>query len=66
LVDGDCASALIRLTNIETRTGHEISFHVAHFAQFRNTKVIEYCGIPDSLGKAEQTLGRQLDVTFAG
>jgi ketosteroid isomerase-like protein len=66
LVDGDCASALIRLTNIETRIGHEISFRVAHFARFRDGKVIEYCGIPDSLGKAEQTLGRQLDVTFAG
>jgi ketosteroid isomerase-like protein len=66
LVDGDCASALIRLTNIDNRTGHEISFRVAHFARFRNGKVIEYCGIPDSLGKAEQTLGRPLDVTFAG
>jgi ketosteroid isomerase-like protein len=64
LLDGDCAPALIRLTNLETRTGHEISFRVAHFA--RGGKVIEYCGIPDSLGKAEQTLGRQLDVTFAG
>jgi hypothetical protein len=60
------ASALIRLTNIDNRTGHEISFRVAHFARFRNGKVIEYCGIPDSLGKAEQTLGRPLDVTFAG
>jgi len=28
LVDGDRASALIRVTNIETRTGHEISFRV--------------------------------------
>jgi hypothetical protein len=43
-----------------------VSFRVAHFARFRGGKVIEYCGIPDSLGKAEQTLGRQLDVTFAG
>jgi len=65
LVDDDCAAALTRITNIETRTGHEINFRVAHFARFRDGKVIEYCGIPDSLGKAEQTLGRQLDMTLA-
>ena len=66
LVDGDWASALIRLTNVDNRSGHEMSFRAAHFARLRNGKVIEYCGILDSLGKAEQTLGRPLDVTFAG
>ena len=65
LVDGECASALVRLTNLETRAGREISFRVAHFARFRAGKVVEYCGIPDSLGKAEQTLGHPLDVTLA-
>jgi len=65
LVDGDCASALTRLTNIQNQTGHEINFRVAHFARFRDGKDIEYCSMPDSLGKIEQTLGRPLDVAFA-
>lgn len=66
LVDGDCASALIRVSSLETRAGHEINFRMAHFARFRNGKVVEYCGVPDSLGKVEQTLGRALDVQFVG
>jgi len=64
LVDDDCAAALTRLRNTEIRTGREINFRVAHFARFRNSKVIEYCGMPDSLGKIEQTLGHPLDMTM--
>jgi len=57
LVDGDCASALIRLTNVDNRTGHEISFRVAHFARFHNGKVVEYCGIPVALGRQNRLSG---------
>jgi ketosteroid isomerase-like protein len=64
LVDDDCAAALTRISNVETRTGHAINFRVAHFARFRHDKVIDYCGIPDSLGKVEQTLGHPLDLAL--
>jgi len=57
LVDGDWASALIRLTNVDNRTGHEISFRVAHFARFHNGKVVEYCGIPVALGRQNRLSG---------
>ena len=60
VTDGECASALTRLDDIHRASGHEIVVRLAQFARFRDGKVSEFCSIIDTLGAAEQVLGRPL------
>ena len=60
ITDGESASALTRMTNIQHATGRHIVIRLAQFARFRNGKVYEFCSIIDTLGAAEQAMGRAL------
>jgi len=60
VANGDSASALTRLDDIHQPTGHEVVVRLAQFARFRDGKVVEFCSIIDTLGAAEQVLGRAL------
>lgn len=60
MTDGESASALTRLTDIDHASGREIMIRLAQFARFRNGKAIEFCSIMDTLGAAEQVVGRSL------
>ena len=60
VADGTCASALTSLTDVQPATGKQITVRLAQFARFRDGKVYEFCSIIDTLGAAEQVLGRPL------
>jgi ketosteroid isomerase-like protein len=60
MTDGECASALTRLTDVQRATGREMIIRLAQFARFRDGKVCEFCSIIDTLGAAEQVIGRPL------
>jgi ketosteroid isomerase-like protein len=60
ITDGESASALSRMTNIDLATGRQIVVRLAQFARFRDGKVCEFCSITDTLGAAEQFMGRSL------
>ena len=60
MTDGACASALTRVTDIQSGTGKLINLRLAQFARFRDGQVFEFCSIIDTLGAAEQVLGRAL------
>ena len=60
ITDGECASALSRMTNIVHGTGRQVVVRLAQFARFRDGKVCEFCSITDTLGAAEQFMGRSL------
>jgi ketosteroid isomerase-like protein len=60
VTDGHCASALTRIDDIHRQSGHEVVVRLAQFARFRHGKVSEFCSIIDTLGAAEQVLGRSL------
>jgi ketosteroid isomerase-like protein len=60
VTDGTSASALSRFTALLPATGKQITVRIAQFARFRHGKVIEFCAIIDTLGAAEQVLGRSL------
>jgi ketosteroid isomerase-like protein len=62
MTDGESASALIRLTDVQRATGREFTIRLAQFARFRDGKVCEFCSIVDTLGAAEQVMGRALIV----
>jgi ketosteroid isomerase-like protein len=62
VADGESASALTRLTDVQRATGKELIVRLAQFARFRDGKVFEYCSIADTLGVAEQVIGRSLIV----
>jgi ketosteroid isomerase-like protein len=63
MTDGESASALARLSDVRAN-GKEIIVRLAQFARFRDGKVCEYCSIADTLGVAEQVMGRPL-ITMA-
>ena len=60
MTDGESASALTRLTDVQRATGRQMMLRLAQFARFRDGKVVEYCSITDTLGVAEQVVGRPL------
>jgi ketosteroid isomerase-like protein len=60
MTDGESVSALTRLSDVQRATGKEIIVRLAQFARFRDGKVCEYCSIVDTLGVAEQVIGRPL------
>lgn len=60
ITDGESASALTRVTDVQRATGREITIRLAQFARFRDGKVYEFCSIVDTLGAAEQVMGRPL------
>ena len=60
ITDGESASALTRLADVQNETRKEITVRLAQFARFRDGKVFEFCSIIDTLGAAEQELGRSL------
>ncbi|MEN3383508.1 MAG: hypothetical protein V7608_3552 [Hyphomicrobiales bacterium] len=60
ITDGESASALSRMTNVDLATGRQIVVRLAQFARFRDGKVCEFCSITDTLGAAEQIMGRSL------
>jgi len=60
MTDGESASALTRLTEKQRSTGKLVIVRLAQFARFADGKVHEFCSITDTLGAAEQVLGRQL------
>jgi len=60
VADGTNASALTRFTGVQPATGKQITVRIAQFACFHDGKVIEFCSIIDTLGAAEQVLGRSL------
>ena len=60
MTDGTSASALTRFTGAMPATGKQINVRIAQFARFRDGKVTEFCSIIDTLGAAEQVLGRAL------
>jgi ketosteroid isomerase-like protein len=62
MTDGESASALTRLTDVQRATGREMIIRLAQFARFRDGKVYEFCSIVDTLGAAEQVMGRPLIV----
>jgi ketosteroid isomerase-like protein len=62
MTDGESASALTRLTDVQRATGRQIIVRLAQFARFRDGKVHEFCSIIDTLGAAEQVIGRPLIV----
>lgn len=65
ITDGESASALTRLTEQLRASGQVALVRLAQFARFRDGRVVEFCSIIDTLGAAEQLLGRPLfEVAF--
>jgi hypothetical protein len=61
ITDGASASALTRMSNVDRITGRQIVVRLAQFARFSDDgKVCEFCSITDTLGAAEQFMGRSL------
>src|SRR5580765_1949105 len=60
MTDGESASALTRLTDVQRATGRHVMLRLAQFARFRDGKVVEFCSITDTLGAAEQVVGHAL------
>jgi ketosteroid isomerase-like protein len=60
VTDGESASALTRLSDVQRADGREMIIRLAQFARFRDGKVVEFCSITDTLGLAEQALGHAL------
>jgi ketosteroid isomerase-like protein len=62
MVDGDQSALLGRIHSRHIATGRTISHQVAHFARYRNGKLVSFCVINDSLDAAEQFIGRHIAV----
>jgi ketosteroid isomerase-like protein len=60
VTDGASASALTSLIDVQRGSGRSLTIRLAQFARFRDGKVHEFCSITDTLGAAEQVMGRSL------
>jgi len=60
LVDGDRAATLNRLTARHKGDGRVITYRLAHFLNFRGSKIVENLSLLDSFDAAEQVLGHAL------
>ena len=63
LVDGDRSALFGRIFSRHRESGRMICHQVAHFARYRNGKLMSFCVINDSLDAAEQFAGRHIKVT---
>ena len=46
--------------DVQRESGRSLTIRLAQFARFRDGKVHEFCSITDTLGAAEQVMGRSL------
>ena len=60
LIDGDRIATLNRLTARHANDGRVVSYRLAHFMRFRNSKVVENLSLIDSYDAVEQVLGHSL------
>jgi ketosteroid isomerase-like protein len=65
LVDGEWAATVNRLSARLSAGERTISFRLAHFAHFRDGKIVEMRAIIDSYDAVEQVLGQQLATPVA-
>lgn len=65
LFDGQNAAAMVKITTLYKPTGRVLSLRLAQFAQFRDGKLQRIRAVFDSFDAAEQTLGRQIDLSAA-
>ena len=65
VTDGETASSLTRVTNVQRSSGRQIVVRLAQFARFRDGQVYEFCSIIDTLGAAEQLTGRSVEMRGA-
>ena len=63
LVDGDRAALLFVLSGVAREHRRKVSYRVAHFLRFRDSKVVKFRSIIDSFDAAEQVLGHAIDVS---
>ena len=63
LIANDRCAALLRVTATHPATGRTLSFRIAHFAEFRDGKLIGLRVLLDSFDAAEQMLGRNIDLS---
>jgi ketosteroid isomerase-like protein len=62
MVDGDQSAACGRLISAHRASGRIISHRVAHFIRYRDSKVISFRSINDTLDAAEQFIGHRIDL----
>ena len=62
LVEGDRAAALCRLT-ADLPNGRSISYDLAQFLHFRESKIVQYRALIDSFNAAEQVIGHEIDLS---
>lgn len=62
LIDGNRGAALTRLTGRLAADGRTVSYRVANFFRFRDSKLIENMSLMDSFDAAEQVLGHVIEV----
>ncbi len=65
LIDGPQTAVLTKMTAVHKRTGRTLSLRLALFAEFREGKIARLRTVFDSFDAAEQTLGREIDLTIA-
>jgi ketosteroid isomerase-like protein len=63
LVDGDGSAVFGRVTSKQRPSGRIISHRSAHFATWRDDKVVMFRVINDSLDAVEQFLGHRIDLS---
>lgn len=62
LVDRDCSAMFGRITCRHRQSGRVINHRVAHFARYRNGKVVSLRVINDSLDAVEQFIGHRINL----
>jgi ketosteroid isomerase-like protein len=60
VVDGDSAASFSKVTSVENVTGRVLTYHCAHFVDFRDGKVISIRVIADSFSVVEQLSSVQI------
>jgi ketosteroid isomerase-like protein len=63
LVDGNNVASLSRITAVHVRSGRVMIFRLAHFAEFRDRRLVSLKAVFDSFDAVEQALGRPLDLS---
>ena len=63
LVDGDHSALFGRVTSRQRPSGRIISHRIAHFATWRDDKVVLFRVINDSLDAVEQFIGHRIDLS---
>lgn len=63
LVDGEHSALYGRVTSKQRSTGRIISHRCAHFAAWRDGKIVSFRVISDSLDAVEQFIGHRIDLS---